>query len=205
MKCYSNSVYDVYHVVRDMRFEMKIESGGRVWWHPTGIVRTYCKLFLRYYPFDRQRCNIVFESPTLDVRFMNLTLRNLRNPVDTAMFVDGETWKLIEFLGRNIVNQVGSKTIFTRVEFVLCIGRANIYHLINFILPAVILSSVQVLFFLLPGTHPQRVGSSTTILLSVIVFQTVIVSQLPKTSTDVPLLCKFKIFQKFQIPLKKNL
>ena len=189
-----NSVLDIYHVIRDTRFEVKVESRGRVWWHPTGIVKTYCKLQLRYFPFDKQTCSIVVESPTQDIRYMNLTLRHLHEPVDTGMYMAGETWKLISVGGRNIINRLGSKTTFTRVEFYIHIGRARIYHMLNVIFPALFLSLVQVMFFLLPPTHPNRVGSSTTTLLSVVVFHSVAVSQLPKTSTDVPLLAVYILF-----------
>ena len=60
------------------------------------------------------------------------------------MYTDGETWQLLGFGGRNIVNQVGSRTFFSRVEFLIRIERAKIYHLLNVILPAIFLSTVQV-------------------------------------------------------------
>ena len=207
---YRNSVSDIYHVVRDKRFELKVESSGRVWWHPTGIIKTYCKLQLKYFPFDkyvfflpfqkfvfikpfnyspgnRQNCRIQLESPTLDVRLMNLTLRP-NHAVDTIMYISGETWNLLGLHGVTKINKVTRTTSFARVEFVIRIERAKIYHLLNVILPAIFLSFVQIMFFYLPATHPQRVGSTTTTLLSVVVFQTVAASALPKTSTDVPIL-----------------
>ena len=110
------------------------------------------------------------------------------------MYTKGETWQLLHVGGRSTLNRVGSKTSFSRVEFFLHIERARIYHLLNVILPAVFLSAVQVMFFLVPVTHPQRVGSSTTTLLSVVVFQTVAISHLPNTSTDVPLLTIYIFF-----------
>ena len=118
---------------------------------------------------------------------MNLTLRP-NHAVDTIMYISGETWNLLGLHGVTKINKVTRTTSFARVEFVIRIERAKIYHLLNVILPAIFLSFVQIMFFYLPATHPQRVGSTTTTLLSVVVFQTVAASALPKTSTDVPIL-----------------
>ena len=174
----SDSVSDVYSVVRDTRFEIKVESDGQLWWHPTGVLRTFCKLELSYFPFDRQRCSLIVESPTFDRRFLTLRLRHERTPVDLRMYVESETWRLAKTFGTSQHIRAGVSTFFSRIEFWLIIERARLYHSVNFILPCFILSAIQTVFFFLPGTHPQRVGSTTVTMLSVMVFQSMVVAQL---------------------------
>ena len=51
------------------------------------------------------------------------------------------------------------------------------------------LSGLQMLTFFFPLESTERVPEATSILLSVIVFQTMIVDQLPRSSNSIPLLC----------------
>lgn len=53
------------------------------------------------------------------------------------------------------------------------------------------LSALQVLTFFLPIGSEDRISQSTTILLSVVVFQSIVVGELPRTSNSIPLLCLY--------------
>ena len=140
----SNSMSDLYGLLRDPRFDFKVYSDGNVWWHPTGNIATRCEILLAYFPFDYQRCPIILESVIYTHNLLNLTLRHDRQPWSKSMYVESGHWDLVDIRARNRLKWVTNSTAFTRVEFWIFLGRKSGYYKLNIIFPCGMLSALQV-------------------------------------------------------------
>ena len=50
-----------------------IQYNGDVLWMFPAVVKTYCTLDVRHFPFDRQTCNIIFISWTFNGLKLNIS------------------------------------------------------------------------------------------------------------------------------------
>ena len=84
---------------------------------------------------------------------------------------------------------------FTRVRFDFVVRRKPTFYVINLIFPTGTLSLIQLLVFAIPSTDASsdRVAFGTTNLLTLVVFQTIITEEMPKSSDSVTALSKYII------------
>lgn len=82
-----------------------------------------------------------------------------------------------------------------KVGIELTIKRRSTFLLINMILPVILMSTMNVLVFVLPTESGERVSFAVTILLSMVVFLTIVETNLPKTSEPLSIFCFYLIFQ----------
>ena len=77
----------------------------------------------------------------------------------------------------------------------------------NFIIPTIILSLLSVLVFILPSDAGEKIGFSTTILLSLVVFLQMLGDATPPTSDDsaTPIVALFSMFSMVLIMLSFGL
>jgi hypothetical protein len=80
------------------------------------------------------------------------------------------------------------------VGFVFKIKRRSAFLVVNVFLPVVFMSFVNILVFFLPVQSGEKVSFSITVLLSLAVFLTVLVNNLPKTSQPMAFLCYYIMF-----------
>ena len=66
---------------------------GRCWWQPRfELSESHCDVDVKWFPFDVQRCSLVFESSTLSLDELNITASH-DHAVD-AMYWPSEEWDL---------------------------------------------------------------------------------------------------------------
>lgn len=70
-----------------------ITNNGEISYIPPGIFKSTCKINIRWFPFDDQRCTMKFGSWTYDGSKINLLLTN--DEGDTSTFVKNGEWDLI--------------------------------------------------------------------------------------------------------------
>ncbi len=74
----AESIYGDYS-----NFKANIYPDGRIRWEPGGVFKTMCQIDITYYPFDEQKCDLVFGAWTYYTTKMNLTTENLEIGMDT--------------------------------------------------------------------------------------------------------------------------
>ena len=80
---------------------------------------------------------------------------------------------------------------FSRIDFELRLQRKPLYYVTYTILPALVLSALQVMSHLLPVSDSNRIDFATTMLIAFSVVHVSITESMPKTSDSVPLLGKY--------------
>ncbi|WAR05611.1 ACHA7-like protein, partial [Mya arenaria] len=122
------------------------------------IFQSTCDVNIRYFPFDQQECKLQFTVWSYYEEFVNFT--KFGDEIYTCDYKENSMWTL----------------------------RKPSHFVINIIIPLLLLSLLAVLTFVLPVTSGERASYAVTIFLSTAVFLTIVSSELPSSSDNVPIL-----------------
>ena len=160
-----------------------------LWSKPT-LLRSTCKIDVKFFPFDMQQCQMKFGSWTYNSFQMNL-LKKAEDP-DLSTFIQNEQWTLVYAVTRrhNVKYECCPET-YPDVTFYFGLERKPLYYIYNLIMPCVILSSLSLLGFFMPyDVGVVKVSLSVTLILSQTVFLLLVAEMMPRTSEEVPLIGK---------------
>ena len=151
---------------------------------PQGTTKTWCQLDLESFPFDFQNCYFELESWTMDTTLFHFSNES-KAFVDDA--IDSTQWHLCKRQSKvyeYTYNFSHSVDTFSRLRFEISIQRKSTFYIVSFIFPCATVSLIQLLTFFVPSkdTIPDRIGFAMTNMLSLIVFQTMITEEMPKSS-----------------------
>ena len=158
-------------------------SNGNAIFVTIGFYGVTCESDVTYYPFDEHKCTIMILSPGFQGE---LTLSSEYGIYLASAMPNGE-WTI------KPNSAVATKTIMTfqildgtteqdQVEFTIVISREYLFPFLNIMLPVVLLSLAHLLVFLLPVDSSERTSFSYTLLLTLVVFMTMISERLPPTN-----------------------
>ena len=165
-----------------------VSSDGTVLWLFPALIKTYCTLNVKYFPFDSQHCQIVFISWThsgeqLDILY-NDTFGNsvYYNDANQEWAVSGISSK------RNVAYYACCVEPYPDVTFTIHMKRGSLFYIINLIAPCFLIFLISFLGFFLPVESGEKVSLETTILLALVVFLLMVGETMPPTSDSVPIL-----------------
>ena len=147
------------------------------------VVDSACKFDLKFWPFDKQICDIGFAVFGIPGDQMAIEVPN-SNVLHFGLLNENIEWNIERAYLFSRSSQGVSEAIL-RVE----IGRNSGFFVILIIFPLYGLACINSFVFLLPSDSGERIGFSTTIMLSITVFLEVISDYVPNTSSPLPLLC----------------
>ncbi|XP_060086162.1 acetylcholine receptor subunit alpha-like [Ylistrum balloti] len=154
-----------------------VQSYGTVSWQPFEILETKCSINIRFFPFDKQVCNLEFGVWTSNVNEIGVIVGSKGIRMDTYQG-NGE-WDVL----KTAVLGSGSNVFNTEVKFSITLQRKPGYIMVNVVLPILLLSILSTCTFLLPVDSGEKMSFSVTLYLSFAVFLTIVGSSLPETST----------------------
>lgn len=164
-------------------------DGSCQWYAPTEV-KTVCKIDISYFPFDQQRCTMVFGSWTYTSSWLNLKLD--REEVDLSNYILSGEWDLISAEAvRNVVEYSCCPDPFIDITYHLLLRRRVLFYLNNLIFPCVALAILTVFAFFLPLEAGERISLIITILLGLTVYTLIFTENIPPTSKVTPLLTKY--------------
>ena len=124
------------------KFNTKVvinHNGSCQWYAPTEV-KTVCKIDITYFPFDQQRCIMVFGSWTYTSSSLNLKLA--RKEVDLSGYILNGEWDLVSAEAvRNVVKYSCCPDPFIDITYNLTLRRRVTFYLNNLIFPCTILAS----------------------------------------------------------------
>ncbi|XP_033728763.1 neuronal acetylcholine receptor subunit alpha-6-like [Pecten maximus] len=155
----------------------RIYHDGTVEWRPYDVFETKCSIDITYFPFDKQKCDIIFGvwmSPLSDV---DVELGGKGILLD-AYQSNGE-WDLLT------TSAVASESLLDGavVTFSITVKRKPQYILYNVVLPIIMLSLLSVFVFALPVDSGEKMGYIMTLYLAFAVFLTIVSASLPVSSS----------------------
>ena len=170
-----------------------VQSSGEVLWMYPAVVKTYCTLNVKHFPFDRQKCEVIFISWTFNGFKVDVTY----NP---------EEKNSVYYTPRNQEWYVDNITVERHVKIYACcvepypdvtitvhMTRRSLFYIINLIFPCLLIYGVSFLGFFLPIESGEKVNLEITILLALVVFLLIVGETLPPTPDAIPALGNYNI------------
>lgn len=183
-------------VISDTTVVMKIKNNGEITWTPSGIYKTHCETDVTFYPFDTQECDVIVTS--WGYTSIELSLYVDTEAVRLSYFKENGEW---EYQGYSSSSSTGTREGSSTPEltYTLKFKRRPYFHVMNSLVPMVLLAFLSAMVFKLPPDSGEKMGFSLTVLLAYAVYLTIISDDMPSTSTSTSVLCKFGEFCTFPI------
>ncbi len=167
-----------------------VSPNGAVLWLYPALIKTYCTLNVKYFPFDSQNCDIVFVSWThsgeqLDILY-NSSFQNsvYYNPSNQEWVVDGIS------AVRHEKYYACCKEPYPDVTFTIHMRRGSLFYIMNLMAPCFLIFLISFLGFFLPVESGEKVNLETTILLALVMFLLMVGETMPPTPDSIPILGK---------------
>ncbi|XP_054766018.1 neuronal acetylcholine receptor subunit alpha-10-like [Lytechinus pictus] len=166
---------------------IKVKYNGEIMWAAPVNFKGHCKINVRYFPFDKQSCEMKFGPWQHDG-----TELELQGQGDTSVFISNGEW---DMKGLTWVNNVeyypdDPGVPYTDVTFTVYFQRRSQFYVFNLLIPASIITLMASMAFLLPPTSQGKVTLGVTFLLSKTVFLMIVAESMPPTN-EVPILGEY--------------
>ena len=173
-----------FTIMTNKEMHVHVNSNGHASMNVGNVLNSACQFNMRFWPFDKQVCNVDFFA--LDLFVHQATVR-LTEP------------SLVLFTDRNlewVIEKTSSSTNeedwwFPMAQFRLYLRRQSTFYIMSLILPIFGMNLITSLVFLLPTQSGERVSYSITIMLALAVFFTVVADEIPRVSDPASLICIF--------------
>ncbi|XP_067665508.1 neuronal acetylcholine receptor subunit alpha-10-like [Haliotis asinina] len=178
---YDNSADEGMKAAKEYRVSVTSEGDTR---HQIPIVLTsLCTIDTTYFPFDKQSCPLKFgmwAHSALDVNFTNV-----RDDADLTSYEGHVEWNVVSMnVERNVSYFEGIP--YPSLVFHLKLRRKPLFFILNLFFPCVLISMVAILGFMLPPDAGEKVNLEVTVLLSLAVFQLIVLEMMPPNSETLP-------------------
>ncbi|XP_044176220.1 neuronal acetylcholine receptor subunit beta-3-like [Acropora millepora] len=197
-----NSVVQAGHLEK-FRTYVIVQNDGKNAWISPATFKSSCQLDVQYFPFDKQKCNMLFRSLTSDSRMLDITTMEIKsdNPQkDLNLNSSNGYWTLRSIAMINVkVKKEGQE--FSEVVVSFFIGRRPLFFVLFSIVPCMIIGLLILVSFFIPAEDGGRISFCATILLAVSVYLLAVTKQLPEQSVTLPLIGVYYTVIMFEIGL----
>ncbi|CAC5426646.1 unnamed protein product [Mytilus coruscus] len=163
----------MYHNEMEMRrSHVNYQSNGFAEFHVSGAQDITCSTDVKYFPFDSHACSIQLFP---DYAHGSVILKSEMKTFDLKYAVSNTEWSITE----NSVDGEVYANVSSIVRFNLTLSRNPSFPFLNLVLPIVLLSFANLLVFCIPVASGERGSLAFTILLTFIVFITMVTDILP--------------------------
>ena len=178
---------------------------GRVKWSPPAIFKSYCNIDVEYFPFDQQDCELKFGSWSYDGLQIDVKhfwhdklgpgaeiTASVDPGVDLSAYYQSVEWDLMSATARkNIKYYPCCDEPYPDVTFNFTLRRKTLFYTINMIIPCTSITLLTILEFYLPSDCGEKISLCISLLLSLSLFQLLLMEIIPPTSITIPLVGKF--------------
>ncbi|XP_038075477.1 neuronal acetylcholine receptor subunit alpha-10-like [Patiria miniata] len=170
-------------------------------WSKPCLLKSTCKIDVKFFPFDYQECSMKFGSWTYNSFQMNLD--KSVDDADLSTYVPNEQWNLTyAVVRRHKIKYICCPQEYHDVTFYFGLQRKPLYYIYNLIMPCILLSSLAMLGFFMPyDVGVVKVSLSITLILSLTVFLLLVAEMMPRTSEEVPLIGQYYAATMFLISI----
>ena len=170
---------------------------GKVVWTVPFILTVACAIDPRYFPFDRQECDLRFGSWVYDTTRMDLVLRKFRSV--NQFYVENGVWDVSVTIKSDPRSYEGYDGEYAEIIYTLWLTRRPAYYIFTVITPCFMLSLINLMVFVLPTESGEKVSLGITNVLALVLFQQLIGQSIPPVSDKSPYICKSISFNKSEI------
>ncbi|XP_033102283.1 neuronal acetylcholine receptor subunit beta-3-like [Anneissia japonica] len=170
---------------------LSITSKGVVFMTTPAIYTAFCKLNVKYFPFDKQVCYFLFGSWTYFSHQVDMKITRTEEEINYDYFIENGVWDIeyLKFKNKKTV-YAWDPHPYTNVYMTIGLRRRSKFYVRNILVPCILLSFLAVFVFILPPECGEKISFSITNLLAIVLFQQLISETLPP-SDDSPIIANF--------------
>ncbi|CAC5400443.1 unnamed protein product [Mytilus coruscus] len=171
-----NSADNLKTIGSDAKFQCTVFNTGMVRHPPGGIILAKCPTDVSKFPFDTQICTlkiIPWGMPSFQV-----TLTSVYSEAQLGFYTPHSDWTLLERKTSTGITDGNYSAFYLNMKF----KRQSLYFNILIIIPTLLFALLNPLVFVLPVDAGERVSLAMTILLSYVIFLTLVSGSIPATS-----------------------
>uniref|UniRef100_A0A3B4B3D3 Uncharacterized protein n=1 Tax=Periophthalmus magnuspinnatus TaxID=409849 RepID=A0A3B4B3D3_9GOBI len=170
------------------RWDLSTFHSGDMCLVSSGIFKSTCKIDVRWFPFDEQRCELKFGSWSYDGWAIDLKMLD----ADLSGYTSNGEWDLVEVPGqKNERKYPCCEEPYPDITYTVVMRRRTLYYGLNLLIPCILISTLALLVFLLPADSGEKISLGITVLLSLTVFMLLVAEIMPATSDSVPLIAQY--------------
>ncbi|XP_077865472.1 neuronal acetylcholine receptor subunit alpha-2-like [Saccoglossus kowalevskii] len=170
-----------------------LHSNGVVFKVTPQILHTPCIMDITYFPVDVQSCEYEFGMWAYTDR--QVVLRPQQDNAPLEKYIPNVEWDILTTKAVAIAKTfMGVSDTFTSIIVTMEIKRKPLYYIVNLILPCVVVSMLTVVVFCLPSVSTDKVSLSISLLLTIYVFNLLVIDLLPATSVELPYVTVYLLF-----------
>ncbi|KAL3868248.1 hypothetical protein ACJMK2_041079 [Sinanodonta woodiana] len=174
-----NSAGSSTEIVQEQSQVRMYLKSGKCEWTENVDLQGSCRPNVYFYPFDVHDCSFKFTSRAYNSSELTLLASSFKKDY----FEQNVAWSVEKISAETLIQDSKS-----HVKFQIRIARRSLNYVLNYILPILILSGLNIFVFILPRSSGERAGYSVTCFLAFVVFINSIVTSLPKSSAPVSVL-----------------
>ncbi|XP_068703034.1 neuronal acetylcholine receptor subunit beta-3-like [Montipora foliosa] len=180
-----------------------LRNDGLNTWVSPATFQSSCSLDVQYFPFDKQKCSMMFRSLTADRTLMDISTQTVQsdNPKEDLKLNTSNGYWALRSIEIKKVNSQKPQGEFSEVVVSFFIGRRPMFFVLFSIVPCMIIGMLTLVSFFIPAESGERIGLCATILLAVSVYLLVVTEQLPEQSETLPLIGVYYTVVMFEIGL----
>ena len=115
--------------------------------------------------------------------------------IDLRSYYNHVEWDVMSVPAKkSVVHYTCCQEPFPDITFTIILRRKTLFYIINLIIPCISINMLTLLAFYLPAESNEKISLSTSILLSLSLFQLLLMDSTPATSLVIPLLGKYILF-----------
>ncbi|XP_065657565.1 neuronal acetylcholine receptor subunit alpha-9-like isoform X3 [Hydra vulgaris] len=166
-------------------------STDRIWKPDITLYnKSSCKIDTKYFPFDEQKCLLIFGSWANDYRAIDIYPKNSRGDLSTLdengqFFISGFD------VTRRLENFTCCPYPFVTLTYEIIIQRRAKYYLFKIILPGVLITLLSCFSFVIPPVTGERASLVMGNFLTLLVYMLIVSDSVPASSDSLPLLVIF--------------
>ena len=174
---------------------------------------TYCKMNMKYFPFDKHTCEIQFTHKVRSginstncnadsyCHFERVGIVFNQGTVSNHFVIENGEWELLELTVDTESQNISFKNfIITNPGFTakFKLQRKPNFYVLILMVPSILVSLISVVGFLLPSESGEKVSLQLTSLLSYTLLFLVVVDIIPPVGGNFPLMGKYSILWSFK-------
>lgn len=182
------NAYDTISGLGDSFMYLTITYQGEITWYPYQVFDSSCTLDMTYFPFDSQSCDIQLVTWSSTKEMINIVAGT--DGLDTSYYETNANWDLLG------VSKSDSSTSTTAgLSFTLKLRRKPFFFLLNFIIPIVCLSILNLFVFVLPCDSGEKTSYAIVLFLSFAIFLLIVTEIMPEGMKTVPVMSTYLLIE----------
>ncbi|XP_061185114.1 neuronal acetylcholine receptor subunit alpha-6-like [Saccostrea echinata] len=187
------NAYSNYQGFGSDKLLVSVSPSGLVKWNFLELLESTCSVDITNFPYDKQRCQMNFlflgyTSSQVDFTSCSLTMDKAQK---------NSLWDIDEKSRISTTDLDMRSRLSTEFTF----SRKSDPYMYNIVFPMICIAILHLTVFILPAESGERVGFSTTVILAIAVYLTIINDQLPNSTLPRLANIVYKLFVDFFISI----